>query len=345
MKRKLPKLMLLSAGILWMIGGLSVAGWGSPSLSLPPGWTNTTITYVWNVPSPDGYWQHTFPGLAGGFSIQPSPTSYPGWCVDQATQLGAGPTTYESMLFSSYSFPTTLGAWQEAFDYQMHTAKPQDWARVNWIINNRAGYSKVDVQKAIWGYIDGGYVLNCTTLGSQNLYGAANGQTSFVPTTGQLVAVVCFTPKDKNNIPPSGSSGSIINTYLRQATFIEVPVPVTPIGLSSVTGTFCDGSVILKWVTQSEAENLGFRVYRSLTQDGDYEKVTASLIEGAGSSRAAQTYQFVDLNVKAGVTYYYTLEQVDFSGIATRYNPVSVTTIAKPALQTVTWGQMKSSLK
>jgi len=352
--RRLPKFMLLAAGVLWMVGGLYVAGWGCPhpipSLSLPPGWETTQITYKGGTSSPPGgYFEHTFPSLGPlPYSVKGPAVPYVGWCVDQATQLSYGPAVYDCLLFSSYSFPVppALGAWQEAFDYQMHTANAADWARVNWIINNRAGYSKVDVQKAIWGYVDGGYALNCTTPGSIALYNTAFGQTTFVPTIGEWVAVVCFVPKDKNNTPPPGAPPSVLNTYLRQATFIEVPVDrVTPVGLSSVTGAFCDGNVTLQWVTQSETENLGFRVYRSLTQDGNYEKITASLVEGAGSSRVAQTYRFVDPNVKSGVTYYYALEQVDFSGAATRYDPVAVTTVMKPALQSITWGQVKSSLK
>jgi Ca2+-binding RTX toxin-like protein len=121
---------------------------------------------------------------------------------------------------------------------------------------------------------------------------------------------------------------------------IDLPVPVT---LSSFTAMIDDGMITLRWSTGSESENLGYHIYRSLTADGAYEKLTSALIEGAGSSRTTRTYEFVDGDVQSGQTYMYKLEQINFDGTKETYELVVLGSTT--AVQSNTWGAIKSLLK
>ena len=88
------------------------------------------------------------------------------------------------------------------------------------------------------------------------------------------------------------------------------PTP-TAVDLVSFEATASDGGVELRWETASELDNLGFHVYRSTAQQGPYERITASLIPGLGSSPVGASYVYRDVGLVAGVTYHYTLEDVE----------------------------------
>ena len=104
------------------------------------------------------------------------------------------------------------------------------------------------------------------------------------------------------------------------------PLAVTLSTFSAVPG---DGVVTLRWTTEAEIDNLGFHLYRSLSEEDGYERITADLIEGAGSSSIQHTYSFTDPNVTNGVTYWYKLEDVDFEGRGVQHRPIAVTPQAK----------------
>ncbi|MFH1392681.1 MAG: T9SS type A sorting domain-containing protein [bacterium] len=73
--------------------------------------------------------------------------------------------------------------------------------------------------------------------------------------------------------------------------------------LSSFVATATNDAVVLRWQTESETNNLGFRVYRNSKQIGFVK-----------SADRPYDYQFVDDRVQFGKTYEYFIEDVDFSG-------------------------------
>ena len=90
-----------------------------------------------------------------------------------------------------------------------------------------------------------------------------------------------------------------------------------PVELSSFTVTRVDsGSVIVTWTTESEVDNAGFNLRRSLTRDGGYTLLNPALIAGAGTTGERQTYTFIDTSAKPGVEHYYQIEEVSFGGKA-----------------------------
>ncbi len=95
-----------------------------------------------------------------------------------------------------------------------------------------------------------------------------------------------------------------------------------PILLSSFTANGRDREVILKWITESEIDNSGFYLYRSENKDGIYNQLS-DLIQGAGNSSSTIVYKYIDKTVFNGITYWYKLVDVDYTGIRTEHLVIS----------------------
>ena len=98
-----------------------------------------------------------------------------------------------------------------------------------------------------------------------------------------------------------------------------------PVELSSFTATSGHGQVTLRWITESEIENLGFNIYRSIHLNSQYTIINNQLIPGAGNSSSRHEYEYVDKDLSNWVKYWYKLEDVDYSGNTKFHGPVSAT--------------------
>ena len=88
-----------------------------------------------------------------------------------------------------------------------------------------------------------------------------------------------------------------------------------PVELSSFKVTRTDeGPVIVTWTTESEVDNAGFNLRRSLTRDSGFTLLNPTLIAGAGTTGERQTYTFTDTSAKPGIEYYYQIEEVSLGG-------------------------------
>lgn len=99
----------------------------------------------------------------------------------------------------------------------------------------------------------------------------------------------------------------------------------TAVELLSFEAAPLDAAVELSWETGSELDNLGFHVYRSSSRSGPYERVTASVIPGLGTSPAGARYLYVDEGLTNGETYFYELEDVETTGVTERHGAVWAT--------------------
>ncbi|MFH0792724.1 MAG: hypothetical protein V2A74_01685 [bacterium] len=79
--------------------------------------------------------------------------------------------------------------------------------------------------------------------------------------------------------------------------------------------------VTVKWQTESEEENFGFNVLRSESQNGPWTVVNEKPIPGAGTTPLPKKYEYIDYGVERGKTYYYKLQDIDFSGRAKDFSP------------------------
>jgi hypothetical protein len=102
----------------------------------------------------------------------------------------------------------------------------------------------------------------------------------------------------------------------------------TMVMLSSFAAAIRDGKVILIWRTEAEIGNVGFAIYRSDTEDGNYTRI--AFAPGAQDSETSSDYQFTDQQVQHGHTYYYYLEDVDVAGKRTRSDVIQVNLPALP---------------
>jgi len=100
-----------------------------------------------------------------------------------------------------------------------------------------------------------------------------------------------------------------------------------PVELSLFTATPGNGIITLKWLTESEIENLGFNIYRSTKSNDEFLMLNAELIAGAGSSSEKHEYSYVDQDVKNGITYWYKLEDIDYNGKTEFHGPISATVL------------------
>jgi hypothetical protein len=101
--------------------------------------------------------------------------------------------------------------------------------------------------------------------------------------------------------------------------------------LVSFTATGGDGQVLIEWETASEMDNIGFNLWRSTSEAGDYVRLNDSLIpsQALGSVIGAY-YYYTDSDVINGTTYYYKLESVDVYGHVEFHGPISATPGAQP---------------
>ena len=125
------------------------------------------------------------------------------------------------------------------------------------------------------------------------------------------------------NSPPSSVTPWVVSN--QDLGDVSLPVQMSNIEAESTV----DG-IMLTWETASEVNSLGFHVWRSDAKDGDYERITTSLIAGQGNSSAGAVYSFTDRNYEGNATYYYRIEQVDADGGSEMFSAIEVTALFIP---------------
>lgn len=101
--------------------------------------------------------------------------------------------------------------------------------------------------------------------------------------------------------------------------------PTLPVVLSSFTAVLtAQNYVQLNWITESETNMLGFRVYRSETTEVSDAVLITPVMIGATNTSSTQHYSVTDNEVVVGTTYNYWLETVDM-GHTTFHGPQTVT--------------------
>lgn len=100
-----------------------------------------------------------------------------------------------------------------------------------------------------------------------------------------------------------------------------------PVELTAFTATAEEDKIVLKWTTQSEVNNLGFEVYRSAEETGNYAMIASfentPALQGGGNSNTAREYTYEDAIISNGGTYWYQIADVDYQGVRTFHGPVS----------------------
>jgi len=102
-----------------------------------------------------------------------------------------------------------------------------------------------------------------------------------------------------------------------------------PVELVSFITELNSNSIIVKWETKSEIDNMGFRILKSVVRESLYTQIASFQdnkdLRGEGNNSSGKTYEYLDENVIRNVTYWYKIVNVDYSGEETYYGPVSGT--------------------
>jgi hypothetical protein len=106
--------------------------------------------------------------------------------------------------------------------------------------------------------------------------------------------------------------------------FDDVVFDSSPLAVSlrSLTARRSHQSVLVRWHTGTEADVLGFHVYRS--SGHSWRRLTRSMIAAKGTVVGA-SYRFLDRTAKRGVAYRYRVKALSQDGTTSWFGPVRAT--------------------
>ena len=137
-----------------------------------------------------------------------------------------------------------------------------------------------------------------------------------IPPGGQCGGSVPYNV-DQRGIARPNSTNCDIGAYERTGPLL--------VDLVSFTAEGFEEYVLLTWETASEIDNAGFHLWRSEKKSSKYEIITDSFIWPEGGLTWGAKYEYEDIYVEPGLTYFYELEDIDDSGVSTFHGPVSAT--------------------
>ncbi|HUF37733.1 MAG TPA: hypothetical protein VMN57_04360 [Anaerolineales bacterium] len=92
-------------------------------------------------------------------------------------------------------------------------------------------------------------------------------------------------------------------------------------------------SVVIRWSTATEFETAGYAIYRGLSPDGPFERISSAFIPASSDPISGGDYEFIDGDVSPGVTYFYLLEEIELSGVTNRVGPVPSTAVRRGVVE------------
>jgi hypothetical protein len=101
--------------------------------------------------------------------------------------------------------------------------------------------------------------------------------------------------------------------------------PTLPVTLSSFTAMQNSASLVsLVWISQSETEMLGYKVFRNSAADLATAEAVSGIIPATNTSNET-TYQYTDQEVETNLTYYYWLQSMEINQNGGFHGPVCIT--------------------
>ncbi len=98
-----------------------------------------------------------------------------------------------------------------------------------------------------------------------------------------------------------------------------------PVELAFFNASTYKGHIVLKWATESETENQGFRIDRRISGQDEWKTIADHgknpELEGQGSTTSRTDYSFKDKTAKPGVKYDYRLSDIPYAA-AYKANPI-----------------------
>ena len=176
--------------------------------------------------------------------------------------------------------------------------------------------------------------FGCNLNGNLYTCKAILGSLTLGATTGSLTMNILVTPTSYGSlvntatVDPNNSINESNEGNNTGSDSVNVNNSPTAVQVSSFTATRAKNSILVKWTTASETDNLGFNLYRAISIDGARTMLNVNLIPALPGSQSGADYSFMDMQLETGYTYYYWLEDVDIHGVMTLNGPVLVKTVA-----------------
>jgi len=207
--------------------------------------------------------------------------------------------------------PTPAGAWRQALPLLKRTGVSRSvGGGMDYSFSTTlAGVTSMVGQNIYGEFGDGPLTPNPTYIFNQRLLTTITTPIAMAAGDGHTIARMptwdlCVTGDNTN-----GELG--LGHNVSQTTF-DCSIVILPVEMIRFTGkSRMDGTNLLEWATQTEIDNRGFGVERSI--DGKIF-VKIGWVDGHGNSNYQKDYTFVDDNVLQGVTHYYRLKQEDWNG-------------------------------
>ena len=179
----------------------------------PP--TGDLLAYADFTYGTESYFDVVLSGIPSGYYVWDG--NWAGWCA----MKGTGYSDTYVKLWNTYD---------DDIPWPVEEEKKANWSYVNYIINNKhPAASRMDIQNAIWKFIDGGYTGSDPQTLSMINGALANGE-DFMPGTGQILAVF---------LRPIYEDGEPRDV---QYTFIEMPLDCPDYWVSCDTPITIDAS-------------------------------------------------------------------------------------------------------
>lgn len=165
----------------------------NPTLKLPSDPIVVNIEYAENT-----YFNMTLSNVPTDKNYYVADGIYPGWCAQNNVVMTRG-VDINIQLYSSYD-PNMPDAF-----------KSDNWGLVNYLINHRAGYTRMDVQNVIWYLLGSPADIPSGSPAETLLHHVQVFGVGFCPKPGDRIAILC----DKITTEPE-----------YQRCFIEVVIPI-----------------------------------------------------------------------------------------------------------------------
>lgn len=118
-------------------------------------------------------------------------------------------------------------------------------------------------------------------------------------------------------VTPQRSQGS-------QALLIFIGVLWLLLGAYILYAQFSRPATIqIEWQTETEFDTAGFNIYRSHSPEGEFVQINEQLIPSQADPASGAAYQYVDDQVEAGQTYFYKLEDVEYSNVRQQHDIIT----------------------
>ena len=99
----------------------------------------------------------------------------------------------------------------------------------------------------------------------------------------------------------------------------------SPVQLGSFDFQTDSSGIWLNWSAFAGTENMGFDVFRSIFENGEFTRMTENIIPISNNNSGINNYSFFDADVEPGETYYYKLADVSIDGEVTMFGPITAT--------------------